>query len=51
MAEVKARLAVKPANAQVEGIRVAKAEMETSLADTPANVLDCMQCEDEIVRY
>ena len=39
MVEVKARLAVKPANAQVEGIRVAKAEMETSLADMPENAL------------
>ena len=37
MVEVKARLAVKPSNAQVEGSRVAKAEMETSLADMPEN--------------
>ena len=38
MAEIKARLAAKPENAQVEGSIDAKTEMETRLTDTPTNV-------------
>ena len=39
IAEVEARLAVKPAEFQVEGSRDAKAEKETSLAALPENAL------------
>ena len=48
MAEVEARLAVKPAEFQVEGSRDAKAEKETSLADIPDNAEVELRCEGEM---
>ena len=45
MAEVEARLAVKPAEFQVEGSRDAKAEKETSLADIPDNAEVELRCQ------